>query len=285
MTQRTVFVIAECCSAWRFGDDHTHLANAYRMIVAAKECGADAAKFQWCSDPVLMSQRRNDNNPANYEILNYPFDWLVKLKTRCDEVGIEFMVTAFIEKDIEKIAPLVKRFKVASAESSDESFVSAHLKYEKEIIASYGFGAFPNTYQYSGSNLILRIHCVVSYPTPIDQINLAVLYLGGFEWPVDHSTLMFDGLSDHTTSTLTGALAVAAGADIIEKHVRLWNTPADNPDRPHSLPFGGDCESCHKGGSFEDYVDNIRQAELAMGSGENVMMDCEKANTGRRVKA
>ena len=261
------FVIAECCSSWRFGPIEQHLQNAYRMILAAKECGADAAKFQFCSDPVEMSKRRNDNNPANYEILVYPVEWLHKLKAKCDEVGIEFMCTVFLEKDIFRVAPLVSRFKVASAESSDQSFADAHLEYKKPIIVSYAFGVMPH----EGLN-IKPLHCVCSYPTPIEQFNLARIKPENGE--------EFSGISDHTTSVLTGALAVACGASVLEKHCRLWDTPKDNPDFGHSLVV----EPASDEFSFAKYVSNIREAEKAMGSGENVIQECEKININRRVK-
>jgi len=273
------FVIAECCSSWRFGDGH--LANAFRMIEAAKACDSDAAKFQWCSDPVLMSQRRNDNTPSNYEILVYPIDWLHKLKAKCDEVGIEFMCTVFLEKDIPTIAPLVKRFKVASAESSVESFVNAHLDFfpKRDVIVSYAFGSRRDRLMPYPPEL-KALHCVCSYPTPIEQINLGRVRL-------------FHGLSDHTTSTLTGALAVAAGATIVEKHIKLMDTPESNPDSPHSLVVDKmpeissivDLITMGYRPPLTQYLSNIREAEKAMGSGEHIMQECEKVNIGRRVKA
>jgi N-acetylneuraminate synthase/N,N'-diacetyllegionaminate synthase len=77
------------------------------------------------------------------------------------------------------------------------------------------------------------------------------------------------GLSDHTTSTLTGALAVAAGATIVEKHIRLHDTSQDCPDYPHSLcanewsgPVGD--VSLHHFNTFKQYVSNIREAERAL---------------------
>ena len=136
-------VIAECCSSWRFGPIEQHLQNAYRMILAAKEADSDCAKFQWTSDVEEMARRRNDDNQKNYEILAYPVEWLHKLKAKCDEVGIAFLCTAFIERDIPTIAPLVSKFKVASVESSDEGFILAHRKYAKQIIVSYAFGSRP----------------------------------------------------------------------------------------------------------------------------------------------
>ena len=278
------FVIAECCSSWRFGPESQHLNNAYRMISAAKEAGADAAKFQWTSDPHLMSQRRNDYEPKNYEILVYPFEWLEKLKTKCDEIGIAFMTTVFVAKDIPRIAPLVDRFKVASAESSDLAFIEAHTDYDKFMIISWAFGSIPNYgLLLNQGKEISNLLCVCSYPTPLEQLNLRRLSAVPNE-RFQAMIKQFSGLSDHTTSTLTGALAVACGATVIEKHVKLWDTPKDNPDYPHSLSF--DCDRCGDFGHrcFDAYVENIREAELALGSGENQMMPCEEVNLGRRVK-
>ena len=257
-------MIAECASSWNFSLDP--IGNAYRMIEAAKECGADAAKFQWVSDVNEMAYRRNDTNPRNYDIISYHFEWLEKLKAKCDEVGIEFMCTVFLTKDIAKIEPLVKRFKIASAESTDLEFTRAHYRYEKEIIISHGFGSSPS----SRNAWSKYLHCVVSYPTLIEQMNIGRIRNG------------FDGLSDHSTSMRTGGLAVALGASICEKHVRLEDTPNNNPDYPHSLPC--DINVGASWSNFKIYVANIREAELAMGNGENVMMSCEDQNQKRRVR-
>src|SRR5688572_29219715 len=102
-----VFIIAECGSSWRFGNDH--LSNAYRMIEAAKECGADAVKFQWCSDGRQLAIRRS-GKPHEYDqgecgddqcptcntgemydqYINYDREWLPLLKAHADKVGIEW---------------------------------------------------------------------------------------------------------------------------------------------------------------------------------------------------
>ena len=274
--QSRTFIISECCSSWRFGEDH--LSNAYRMILAAKECGADAAKFQWTSDVEEMARRRNDTNPANDEILAYPVEWLHKLKAKCDEVGIEFMVTCFLQKDIFRIAPLVERFKVASAESSDHSFVEAHFQHKKPVIISYAFGVKP---PYVPDESRWHLACTCSYPTPIEQLNLGRLSPKPIN-EVEMSYALFNGLSDHSTSILSGALAVAGGSVCLEKHCRLINTPTDNPDFGHSLVIEPMLAAPEN--SFAKYVEFVRLAEKAMGTGENVIQECEKANLTRRVK-
>jgi N,N'-diacetyllegionaminate synthase len=242
-------VIAECGSSW-----DCDIQKAFRLIEAAKECGADVAKFQWTSNAKAMAERRLGANAARSiemykRYLEYPLDVLVRLKAHCDSVGIEFMVTVYLIEDIATIAPLVKRFKVSAFECEWAEFIYAHKGYGKQIIASKNPGKrLPdNTYH------VDALHCISEYPTPMEHLGLR----NGMQ-----ESNCVDGLSDHTTSTLTGALAVAAGATIIEKHIRLRATSPECPDYGHSLV--ADCMFCEGSECFGWYVANIREAERAL---------------------
>ena len=284
----TVFIIAECAATWRFGNDH--LANAKRLIEAVKSCGADAAKFQWTSSAVRIAERRHaPEYLAAYERLQFPREWLGALKRMCDEAGIEFMCTVYLPEDIAVIAPLVKRFKVSSFESTDRAFLSAHEKYEKDVIASSSGEATPLARTVGESWWLKTLLCVSAYPAPTEQMNLRRLL------PYSDSILGlsydYAGLSDHTTSVLTGAVAVGAGAEIIEKHVRMNGTPSSDPDRETAME--AECLSCDGQGEwgcegaprcFRQYVRLIREAERMMGTGEQGAMECEKAMMRYRVK-
>jgi len=251
------FVIAEA------GSSHDNdLAKGYRLIEAAKECGADAVKFQWTSNAIHMANRRNA--PIGVEAmyakyLEKPVSWLESLKAHADKVGVEFMCTVYLIEDIATIAPLVKRFKVSAFESEWYEFIYEHTKYGKEYIISKN-RADPTP------KSAKRLWCVSKYPTPIEEIQLRNL---AWFTPHELDDRWIHGLSDHTTSTLTGALAVAAGATIIEKHIRLHDTDPKNPDYGHSLV----CEDSRssyddyvpfQANAFKEYVHNIREAERAM---------------------
>lgn len=263
MAQNSVFVIAECGSNWRFGP--SHLNNAFRMIVAAKECGADAAKFQWTSDGHAMAKRRgltHDNYRAAgdmyEEYVKFDEGWLSLLKEKCDEVGIEFMCTVYLPQDVAVIAPFVKRFKVAAMESCDRELKYVVMHGGREVIVSI---RHENAYArcYSDSNVSF-LHCVSKYPCQLEEIEISQLNLN-----------IVDGLSDHTAHVLTGAVAVGAGAKIIESHVRLHDTPSECPDYGHSLPLDEiactltsqwNCDGHH---CYGQYVQNIRTAEKMVG--------------------
>jgi N,N'-diacetyllegionaminate synthase len=67
-----------------------------------------------------------------------------------------------------------------------------------------------------------------AYPTPIEDAGIAIVR------QLAQDTKYGWGLSDHTKSTLTPALAVAAGATIIEKHFTL-SKRLPGPDHPFAL--------------------------------------------------
>ena len=233
-------VIAEC------GSSHDNdLAKAYRLIEAAKECGADVAKFQWTSNAEAMAQRRKSVGATEMyrKYLEKPLEWLQQLKLKCDEVGIEFMCTVYLMEDIEVIAPIVKRFKVSAFENDWVDFVNAHPS-DREIIISRNKEG--QVHWLGWPKRVL--YCVSQYPTPVEELELERMRMTGA-----------DGLSDHTTSMLTGALAVAMGAGCVEKHIRLWDTDPKNPDYGHSLKAdAGD------GRNFAEYVRNIRESERCL---------------------
>lgn len=243
-----VFVIAEA------GISHDgDLDKAKHLIDHAKAAGADAVKFQTFNAQKLAVRRKSPDLFAKLKPYEMPLSWLPQLKGHCDKVGIEFMTTCFDEETLKIVAPLLKRFKIGHAESIDAKFIHAHDEYRKEaIISTVNMHALADRLYYSPTRVL---HCVSEYPCRIERLNLKALEYRGF----------YDGLSDHTTSTLTGALAVAAGADIVEKHIKLSSTDTKNPDWNTSLfadtkCLGRDMVEC----PFLAYVAHVRQAELAV---------------------
>lgn len=228
------------------------------MIRVAKDAGADACKFQWCSSPERLAARRHAQDYLwAYRMIAFPLGWLVELKTECDVAKIEFMVTVYLMEDIPAIAPLVQRFKVASFEAADTRFVKAHEAYGKPILISVA--GYDQTFYVGKAQLL---HCVSAYPAPPSEMNLACIR--------GH-----DGLSDHSAHTLMGALAVAAGARIIEVHFRLDSTDPANPDYGHSLSPD----------QLVQYVQNVRFAEVALGDSVKKLQPSEARWAKYRVRA
>lgn len=257
-THNHTFIIAEA------GSCHGRsLVDALLLIKLAKDAGADACKFQWVSDRFKLAARRNAQDYVDaYGLIEFPEWWHEILAEACSDYELEYMCTVYLPEDIALIVPHVSRFKVASFEAGDEAFIKLHEQYGKEIIVSTGMQtAF---YEIGHIKHRKRLHCVSAYPCPVDQANLGVLYSG-----------YYDGYSDHTRDVLTGALAVAAGARILEVHIRLNHTDPKNPDYATAL---GPTE-------FKDYVALVRKAELMLGDGIKRPQPAEQAMMRYRVKA
>lgn len=263
------FIIAEAGSSWVTPDGAWDVSSAARLIDAAAACGANAVKFQWTSDGEKMASRRGlgPEAAAMYKkYLQWPEHLLEVFKVRAEGVGLEFMCTTYLIEDIATIAPLVKRFKVSAFEAGWDEFVEAHYEHERPVIVSvnYGKDIEENFEECDGDVSVLL--CTSKYPTKIEDLHLSRLSpdeCRGMQGKYVHQ--FFHGLSDHTTSTHTGMMAVSCGASIIEKHIRLSDTSVDNPDYGHSLccDSAGTPEESEKP-PFRQYVELIRLAERAL---------------------
>ncbi len=230
------------------------------LIALAADCGATGIKFQWCSDPEMLARRRDaaDMLPY-YQWLKFPLDWLADLRARATQRGLTFGCTAYLPRDVAAVDPYIDFYKIAAFEATAADLIAANVAQmrgnEKPLVVSLGLGAAATDLRVllndaDISARTLRLRCVSAYPTPIGELGLAALHPGGDD-PID-------GLSDHTAaddpdSLNVGALAVAAGARWIERHVRLAECRESNPD--HAVSF-----SAHP---FAEYVHRIVVAEQA----------------------
>ena len=237
-----VFVIAELGSCHDMS-----LPVAENMIATAHACGADAVKFQYWSSAQRMADRRRAPSYLNiYKKYQIPVGWLPLLWRKAQGEGIEFMCSTYLPEDVPVVAPFVSRMKIASFEANDVEHLSAHVEPSnagKQIIVSMGMGADHTVVQRVLGYDVTLLHCVSAYPTPTSQ--LAIGRCG-----------YYHGYSDHAgpSHTWTGALAVAAGATIIERHMRSLVTSRMNPDYGHAM-------GPH---DFTTYVSNVRYATKAV---------------------
>ena len=272
-----VFVIAEAGSC---ADGRLELAH--ELVEVAKRIGADAIKFQVWTDPAALAKRRHAEEYQHiYERYQMPLHWLPLLSDHANRLGLEFMATVYLSEDIALVAPFVKRFKIASFEAMDEEFKAAHRDYWKPAVVSVGMadqgeiealmGNWNVYFETVGSAML---HCVSAYPTPAFDANL-----GSIGWMRRFITSRFGrgtmrpGFSDHLISLISGAVAVGAGAEVVEFHLRLDETPSDNPDFPHS----------RSPRDAMTYVANLRTAESMLGDGIKRAMPSEQAMLKYRV--
>lgn len=248
-----VEVIAE------IGSNHCgDIGKALELIDVAGESGADTAKFQyfrgggsWRDEAIRKSWCENE----------MPGEWLPELAARCEEHDMEFLCSIFDPRHIPVLEPYVERWKVASIAARDRTLVMALGRTKKPIIISMGYlpilemHSLFNAY-HSISYPMTWLYCVAQYPckeSKLHMANIRMLKRALPRWKPDVFGYKY-GFSDHTLSTITGVAAVAMGAVIIEKHIKLEDQ-ASGVDSAHAL---GPEE-------FKRYVENIRAAERFVG--------------------
>lgn len=255
------FVIMEA-AACHDGD----LGKACDLVRLASDVGADAVKMQWLSSPErLVARRRAPEYLDAYRTIAFPRWWFDLLRGVCEVQGVELMCTSYLPEDVAVVEPYVRRFKVSSFESADSHFVGLHAEWpSKPLLLSAGLGGagveaslklyidLARRGDPHQSVDISLLHCVSAYPCPDDQIGLWRLQNHQFAWS---NALRPVGLSDHTRHPWTGALAVAAGAKVVEFHARLQNTSLENADY----------EVARTPVEAAEYVQNIRKAEDMVG--------------------
>ncbi len=251
---------------------------ALQLVDAAAGAGADAVKFQMFTADTLVTagaataayQQAASGQKSQHAMLRaLELSWpeFARVRRRCLERGVEFLATPFSPGNLEALVELgVAAIKLASTDLNNPPLLRAAARTGLPLIVSTGAAtademaaAVALLEEEGATRRAVLLHCVSSYPTPWDQANLRAIGELARRFGV-HA-----GFSDHTTSEETGALAVAAGARVIEKHFTLDRT-APGPDHAMSL----------EPAALRRYVQAIRRAEQALGDGTLGVADCEQ---------
>lgn len=236
----------------------------YRLVDEAARASAAVVKFQWCSSAQrLAEQRRAPDYEAAYRLIEFGRGLLDDLREYCRARGILFGCSVYLPEDIHDVASRVDIVKVASFEAGDREFVRrvGHIcsALRKPLVISTGMMSEMQILhlddmlrECASAILSYLLHCVSSYPCPTDQATIGVLRV----LAETYTLLPRLGYSDHTMSLIAGAVAVAAGARAVEKHIRLPETSPENADAAFGALLPGD---------FATYVRHVREAEELFG--------------------
>ncbi len=270
------FVIAEA------GINHNgKLSIAKKLVNKAKQVGADAIKFQIYIAQDLATkkakkvsyQKKNDKNKNMFEMLKknqLSFNDFKKLKKHCDSKKIEFISSAFDEKSLKFLKSLKPNYyKIPSGEITNYPILKLVSKFNKKVLLSTGMSNLNeiektiNLISKFGisKRKIIILQCNSSYPTNIYNANLNVLKTFKKKFNIKV------GYSDHTEDLNAPAIAVALGAEYIEKHFTL-NKSMKGPDHFFSLTPS----------EFRKMIINIRKTEKILGSHKKYVLKGEKLN-------
>lgn len=266
--------------------------TAKRMVVAAKEAGADYVKFQTAVPELVISEfaPQAEYQKANTGIvesqlemcrkIHLPLSAYAPLSDFCREVGIGFMSTPFDLTSIDVLADIGQDyFKVPSGEITNLPYLRKIAQKGIPVILSTGMstipeietaieiltGTHPSTPAGFKSILtkedIIVLHCNTQYPTPYSDVNLRAMLTIRRELGVR------TGYSDHSLGIEVPLAAAALGAEVIEKHFTL----------SRSMP-GPDHKASLEPEELRAMVDGIRRVEEALGSGCKTVTDSERPN-------
>lgn len=250
---------------------------AKKLAKMAKEAGCDCIKFQVFNAEKLVTRTASKakyqientrNNDTQFEMLKkleLREEQFVDLKKYCDDLEIDFLATPFDEEAVDLLEMLgVTAYKISSGDITNKPLLEYIAKKKKKVLLSTGMSTMEEVRKAvewirgSGNDQITLFHCTSNYPAPYDSVNMRAMQTLRTElgYPV--------GYSDHTEGIEVPLLAVAYGAEVIEKHF-TYDKNAEGPDHRASLDFN----------ELIQMVKAIRHIEVAMGNGEKKPSDSE----------
>ena len=238
----SIVIIAEA------GVNHNgSLEIAKKMVLAAKEAGADYIKFQtFCPEKLVSkSAEKAEYQKCAAKIQESQLEMLQKLaleqkdflelKTYCQKCGIGFLSTPFDLDSIYFLDRLDMDFwKLPSGEITNLPYLLAIGRTGKPVVMSTGMCELDeireavDCLKEAGTREITLLHCNTEYPTPMKDVNLKAML------SIKETLSLPVGYSDHTQGIEVSIAAAAMGACILEKHFTLDRT-MKGPDHSASL--------------------------------------------------
>ena len=247
------------------------------LILLAKEAGCDFVKFQTRTPELAVPEKEW------HEMRDTPFGRMEKLEYRkkvefspkqyedinnyCKLLVIPWFVSVWDISSVIRMERIgCQAYKIPSARVTDISLLKMVARTRKPIIISTGMSTIMEVDialqtiedETSWSPEYILLQCTSVYPSKAEETNLRVMqtYQMLYDAPV--------GFSSHKIGIRTCVLAVAAGANMVERHITV--------DRNQ---VGGDHRLSSTFDDMKRLVEEVRYAELCLGDGKKVVYDSE----------
>lgn len=270
-----VYVIAEM-SANHGGS----LENALEIVRQVARTGADCLKIQtYTADSMTIDSGKeyfqiHGGLWDGYKLYDLyidagtPYEWQARIKEECDRCGIDFLSTPFDNNAVDFLEGIgIEAYKIASFELVDIPLIKYTASKGKPMIISCGMGSLEeiqnaiDACKSVGNEQIVLLKCCSEYPANWKDMHIANIADMKQKFGVDV------GLSDHSAGSIAAVVGVAAGACVIEKHVKLDGV--ESADSKFSMSMD----------EFKSMVDSVRDAKQIVGEVHYGPTEGEVANT------
>ena len=243
------------------------IKHAKKLIYISKFFGADAVKLQtYTPSTITIKSNRSEFLIKKglwkgktlwdlYKKAQTPFEWHKELFDYAKKLKITCFSTPFDESAVDLLESLNCPFyKVSSFEMNHIPLIKKIAQTKKTIIISTGMANLKEidmaykTAKNNGAKEIILLYCVSNYPSKITDFNFNNIKI------LKERYKCKIGFSDHSTDNKVVAAAIAAGAEVIEKHIAL-----ENQKKGFDLAFS------LKGKEIKDYAKVIKDTSLMMG--------------------
>jgi len=267
------YVIAE------IGHNHQgSLETAKKMVLTAKECGANAVKLQKRDNKTLFTSEiyntpyDNVNSYGNTygehrEALEFGKNEYSELIDYAKKLNIDLFATAFDFKSANFLAGLdMPAFKIASGDLTNTPLLKHIAKFGKPMILSTGGGTLDDVKRAYDTIIPINpqlciLQCTASYPIEnYADMNLRVISVFRETFPD-----IIIGSSDHESGIAMALVAYMLGARVVEKHFTL-NRAWRGTDHAFSLSPTG----------LGRLIKNLRRTRIALGNGDKKKLQCEE---------
>lgn len=220
------------------------LDTAKKLILVAKECGADVVKFQKRNPDICVpKEQMNTIKQTPWGKMTY-LDYKKKIEFNkedydeidrfCKEKGIKWTVSVW---DIDSAQFIFKNYnipfiKIASACITDTKLLEyIRDNYNGHVIFSTGMSTLEEIREaakiFDYNNITVML-CNSSYPSIDEELDLRALELLKKELNIGVENRSKLGYSGHEKDILPTIMAKTLGAEVIERHITLdkamWGT-------------------------------------------------------------
>lgn len=240
---------------------------AEELLTRSSTTGIQAFKLQtYTPDSLTINCNKKEYIVADgpwkgrnlYELYSQgstPEKWIPDLFKTAKELGISIFSTPFSLRDVDILEENnVSAYKIASFEINYVQLLKYIAQTKKPVIFSTGLATLEEidfayeTLISNGATEISILKCTTTYPATPEMLNLTTIphLIQKYQIPI--------GFSDHTIGITAATAAVALGATVLEKHVKL-DEDNQSVDASFALPVS----------RLTEYVDSAKFAAASRG--------------------